>query len=294
MNFLRVCLITVAFGFGVMSSAAPAEEMLRPFVLAATETGNLKQVKGNVEAKLRAAGFSIVGTYSPYPEAELVIVTSDELKRTAAKTEFGAYGAAVRVGLTQTGGKVQVSYVNPTYMAAAYRMSGDLSGVSQKLKQTLGAERVFGYEEGFTVDDLGEYHYMFGLPYFDDPDLLGKFDSYEDAVRQIDSALESRVNGVGKVYRVDIPGARETVFGVSIAGGEGDDASVMRVVDKGDLRHTAHLPYELVVSGDRAYALNAQFRIAISFPELTMGTFMDISDSPNAIRDALTAVANSE
>jgi hypothetical protein len=88
---------------------------------------------------------------------------------------------------------------------------------------------------------------------------------------------------VNKVYRIDIPDKEESVFGVAIAEGEGADKIVMAATDTGDLRHTPHLPYELLVSGNKAYILHGKFRIAQSFPDLGMGTFMKISGAPNAI-----------
>jgi hypothetical protein len=68
----------------------------------------------------------------------------------------------------------------------------------------------------------------------------------------------------------------------------------MGTTDRGELRHTAHLPYALLVSGRHAYALAGKFRIALAFPDLSMGTFMKISGAPNAIRDSLESLASSE
>ena len=55
-------------------------------------------------------------------------------------------------------------------------------------------------------------------------------------------------------------------------------------------KSTAHLPYEVLVSGNKVYALYARFRIAINFPDLSMmgaNSFMNIMDAPEAIRKAL-------
>ncbi|MGB5304643.1 MAG: hypothetical protein WBO57_00205, partial [Gammaproteobacteria bacterium] len=71
------------------------------------------------------------------------------------------------------------------------------------------------------------------------------------------------------------------------------DEFVMSRIDKSRPRHTAHLPYEIVVSDGTAYALYARFRIAINWPHLPMvasktgGTFMSIMCSPGAIEEAL-------
>mgnify|MGYP001608865981 FL=1 len=106
-------------------------------------------------------------------------------------------------------------------------------------------------------------------------------------------------SGITKVYRIDIPGKEETVFGVAMDGKKGsgkmqDDTFLMSEIDFKATRSSAHLPYEIVVSGKTAYALSARFRIAISFPDLSMmgdNSFMNIMDSPDAIKKALTLAA---
>ena len=102
-----------------------------------------------------------------------------------------------------------------------------------------------------------------------------------------------------KVYRIDVPEKKETVFGVAMKGATEadkymDDKFIMSVIDFKDIRSTAHLPYEMLVSGNKVYALYARFRIATSFPDLSMmgsNSFMNIMKSPEAIRKALTQAA---
>lgn len=68
------------------------------------------------------------------------------------------------------------------------------------------------------------------------------------------------------------------------------DQYIMSVIDFGDLKGTAHLPYEILVSDKKVYALYARFRIAISYPDLKMmgsNSFMNIMEAPEAIRKAL-------
>jgi hypothetical protein len=69
-----------------------------------------------------------------------------------------------------------------------------------------------------------------------------------------------------------------------------DDKFIMSEIDFRDIKSTAHLPYEVLVSGNKIYALYARFRIAIDFPDLAMmgsNSFMNIMKSPEAIRKAL-------
>ncbi len=186
-----------------------------------------------------------------------------------------------------------MSYTNPTYMANVYRMSGDLSGVSAALEKALGRVEEFG-AQGMTAKQARKYHYTIGMEYFDEPSVLAEYGSYAEAVQAVDGKLSANKNGVSKVYRVDVPGKQETVFGVAMKGsGDNksmDDQFIMSEIDFRDIKSTAHLPYEVLVSGNKVYALYARFRIAINFPDLSMmgkNSFMNIMKAPEAIRVAL-------
>jgi hypothetical protein len=67
------------------------------------------------------------------------------------------------------------------------------------------------------------------------------------------------------------------------------------VIDFGEIKSTAHLPYEVLVNGKKVLALYARFRVAFDFPTLKMmGThsFMNIMECPEAIRTTLTRVVS--
>jgi len=290
---------TVFAGFVFMLAAgtALADDVLMPFVLAGTSSGDVASVSAEVKSKLTAAGFEVVGEYSPYAGADVIVVTNDALKAHAAKSDFGAYGAMVRVSVTKNGDTTEVAYTNPVYMAAAYRMASDLSDIRAQMEGALGAKQDFGSEKNLTAEDLREYHYTVMMEYFDDPSELAEYDSQEEAVKAVEDSLAAGLGGTSKVYRIDIPGKDETVFGVALKGVDADDCSgdeyIMSRIDKSTPRHTAHLPYEIVVSDGTAYALYARFRIAINWPHLPMvasesgATFFSIMCAPGAIEEAL-------
>jgi hypothetical protein len=279
------------------AGSALAEDILMPFVLAGTSSGDVATVSSEVKSKLTGTGFEVVGEYSPYADADIIVVTNDALKNHAAKSEFGAYGAMVRVAVTKNGDSTEVAYTNPVYMAAAYRMASDLSDIRAQVEGALGAEKDFGSEKNLTAADLRKYHYTVMMEYFDDPSTLAEYDSQAEAVKAVEDSLAAGKGSTTKVYRIDIPGKDETVFGVALKGKDVDDCSgdefVMSRIDKSTPRHTAHLPYEIVVSDGTAYALFARFRIAINWPHLPMvasesgATFMNIMCSPGAIEEAL-------
>jgi len=285
------------FLFALSAGYALAGDILMPFVLAGTTSDDVKTAAAATKSKLTAACFEIVGEYSPYDGADIIIVTNDALKAAAAKSEFGAYGAAQRVSVTRNGDTTEIAYTNPVYMAAAYRMASDLADIRAQLEGALGAEKDYGSEKNLTADDLRKYHYTVMMEYFDDPSELAEYDSQAEALKAVNDSLAAGLGGTAKVYQIDIPGKDESVIGVALKGKNAEDCSgdefIMSRIDKATPRSTAHLPYEIVVSDGTAYALFARFRIAINWPHLPMvasetgGTFMSIMCSPGAIEEAL-------
>jgi hypothetical protein len=288
-------LFLIAFMlFGMGTALADDDALLKPFVLGSKGAGTVAEKAEAAKSALTSNGFSVVGTYTPYASTTILIVTSDELKNNAAASEHGGFGAIQRVSVTKVGNEVQVSYTNPVYMANVYRMKGDLKNMAAKLEKALGKIEEYG-AHGMTASKARKYHYMFGMEYFDEPSVLAEYGSHDEAVKAVEAGLAAGKAGVTKVYRVDVPGKKESVFGVAMAGaGEDnkfmDDKYIMSEIDFRDIKAAAHLPYEVLVSDNKVYALYARFRIAISFPDLSMmgsNSFMNIMKSPEAIRKAL-------
>jgi hypothetical protein len=214
---LKSMLLSVLLLLSIGNVKADSER-LKPFVLASKGAGTVAEKTEQAKTALTAAGFSVVGNYAPYPDADILVVTNDDLKTNAAASEYGGFGAVQRVAITKSNNEVQVSYTNPAYMANVYRMKGDLSSVAARLGTALGRVEEFGSGKGMTASQARKYHYMFGMEYFDEPSLLAEYASYEEAVQSVDAKLGANKNGVTKVYRVDIPGKKESVFGVALKG----------------------------------------------------------------------------
>jgi len=287
-------MVTASFFYVVSGVAADAK--LKTFILAEKKAGDVASITAATKAKLSKAGFDVVGEYSPYDTATILIVTNAELKANAANSDFGAFGAAQRVTVTKSGNEVQVAFTNPTYMSHAYRMKGDLSAVTSTLKNALGDQGEYGPDEGVIAKELRDYHYKWLMPYFDERLELADYGNQKIALDKVEAALAgNNTAGVKKVYRIDMPDKDETVIGVAMSGPDNVDCSgdkyIMSKIDFKKLKSTGHLPYEIVVSKGVVYALPAEFRIAISFPDLSMmgsNSFASIMCAPTAIQEALT------
>jgi uncharacterized protein (DUF302 family) len=285
-----VCLVFLAW-LGV----AQAEQRLKPFVLASVQKADYAQTVADTKQKLVDAGFTIVGEYQPFGDNTVIVVTSPETLKIAAASPRGGYGAPQRIGVAKHGDEVEVSFANPEYFQYAYRLKGDMRPVAQQLKDTLGYVKDFGSEDGMTPRKLKKYHYMFSMPYFDDPYEFDEFDSYKEAVAELEKRLAKPGDAISKVYRIDIPGKQQTVFGVQFKATNEDEEDLdeqfqLGVVDYQRPSKIAYLPYEIMVNGKEVEAPHMKFRMAVHFPDLPMTGkhgFTKLMSAPGAIDDAL-------
>jgi predicted RNA methylase len=300
MNKNWSALVAVAL-LSASSTVFGADVEMKPFILGSTSTaGDITAKATEVKKALTDNGFQVVGEYTPYAGADVIVATNDTLKKAGAENSRAGYIAAERVSVTKVGDELQVAYSNPPYMAAAYHVKADLSSVSNALKTALGRVKEYGPDEGKTAKQLADYHYTFGMEYFDEPYKLNSFDTHAEAVAAVEKGLAAHAGGTTKVYRIDIPGGKATLFGVGLHSEKNkyaDDKYIMSEIDFKKIRSTPHLPYEMLVTGNKVEALHARFRIAMDFPDLSMmgsHSFMNIMPTPDAIKSALTAAAGGE
>jgi len=288
----------------LLSPALAADTTYKPFVLASTSEDGLEQRTAAVISALESAGFDLAGRYSPIPNANVIVVTSPALLKIAAQTESGGYGAGQRISVAEREGKTEVAFVNPLYIQYAYRLQGDLQGTYDQLSAALGNILSFGSDKGLTAKKLGKYHYTVAMPYFDDPYELGSFPSHEAAVAAVEKGLARAGDALSQVYRIDIPGAQQTVFGVAMqATGASEDerqidsAHQLSIVDFEGYSKVAYFPYELLVKGNQVEALHMRFRMAVHFPDLSMmgkHGFTQLMPAPPATKDALAALLQAD
>lgn len=299
----RICISLLLITSLFAVTAAAADKHYRPFVVASVSEGSLQDSTAATLDALKGAGFDIAGQYSPVAGTNIIVVTNEELKGIAAKSDRGGYAAGQRVSISKAGDQVEVSYMNPVYIQYAYRLKGDMQPVYDSLSGALGMLKTCGGgNKKLTAKKLGKYHYMMGMQYFDDPSELGSFDSHEAAVAAVEKGLARPDDGLTHVYRIDIPGTQQTVFGVGMAKSNDDDADLdstfqMDVVDFDGCKKRAYFPYEVLVDGNNVEALHMRFRMAVHFPNLSMmggHGFTKLMAAPGVIEEALENMVKSE
>jgi hypothetical protein len=271
-------------------------QKIKPYVLGAVSDVNMAETKKVVKQNLTLVGFKIIGEYQAAKDANrwLMVVTSDDLLN-AVKTKGGLQGfaAALRVAITVEGGVVNISYTNPTYWGNAY-FGDDFPSVSSSYQKVSNQFIIamkkcgkysgvtFGSKSGITPEDLREYQYMMGMPEFDDVVTLATFDSFQAAKQKIDAKIKAGVAGLKLIYAIEIPGKNIMLYGIALTG-NGGEADFLPTIDISSPKHTAFLPYEILVNNKEVVMLHGRYRIAVSFPDLSMSTFTKIMSTPGDI-----------
>ncbi len=290
-------IIGLVMGSGLLATLPVfAADGLKPFLAAPAQTGAVKDVSEQMKGKLKEAGFVVVGDFAAPGKSRVLAVTSDALKKSAAKGDRSAYGITMRVSMAEKDGKVSVSCTNPDYFSAAYHM-GNNAEVKKGLETAVGCNEPFGAGE-MSAADIAGYHYAIGMEYLDDVYTLGEFASFDEAKKSVEAGLESNKSGVKKVYRVEIPGKNQVVYGVLLntkaSNKDADDGFIMGVLDHGDKNRLGYLPYEILVNNNKVEALHMRYRAAVYFPQLPMlgdgPSFFKLQASPDAIGEVLTGV----
>lgn len=283
---------------------SPAESpKLKPYILGTRYLGSIASVVDVTKAHLKAEGFDIVGEYSPANDAnkKVICVSCKELRNSAASIGgLTGLAAVLRVGIIATNNEIHVSYTNPYYWGNAYYRS-DYQKVENNYKIVNNmfiaamkkggtyTGKYYGSEEGIEAEDLHSYQYMVGMPEFDDIVELKTFASYADAVKKVDANLAIANKNYRKVYEQSIPGKNLKVYGIALTGSTGESLFINKI-DISANKHVAFMPYEILIKDKTVIMLHGRYRIALSFPDLTMSTFTKIMSTPGDIENVMKEI----
>ncbi len=271
---------------------------LSPYIKVGETTETMQQTYDKVIATLKDNSFSVLGAYKPSGKSSLKVIafTRTDLKNTVVKvTDRGALGVVFKVGLVKTNGKINITYTNPDYILRAYLRGNYLTYKSVFRKFSTDLKTAFSsLGSDFTpfggtvkVDKLKKYHYMAMMPYFTDPVELGEFSSFEEGLRIIQENLNTGKGKTTQVYKVVYKSKKVAVFGVGLKSKTDGEAYFLPIIGES---HVAAMPYEIILQGNKATMLHGKYRIALHWPELTMGTFMKIMSTPSDIEETLKVV----
>lgn len=270
---------------------------LAPFYQMGTLGSDLNKATDKVKAGLVDNGFEVIGEYNPgaFGDWYVLVYTSTDLKGLAlGLDERSALASALKVGFIKKNSVWEVYAQNPEYLFhATFRkqmntglINSGAAGLNKKALDALGS--VFPSKKAYGGDvsasDLHKYHYMFGMPYFSDPVELNEFDSFDQGVKRIRQNLNKQLGATVKVYEIVDAKKEIAVFGVGLLDKEDGEASFLKIIGP---EHLAAMPYEIILEGKEATCLHGRYRLALNWPELTMGTFTKIMSTPGYISSTL-------
>ena len=243
-NIIKYFLTVVLFALTLNAS-----EKLSAYLIAKA------QDKEVVKSNLQGYGFEILSSYSPYPGKTVITVTNNELKQT------GTFMAAINILVSANEIRVQ----NPEYLGAAYLgksySKGQFQNSVNMLNGALG--KMKNSKEALKLSSLKHYHFMFGMPYFED------MITVSNAPKQPKSAL----------YKLKLPN------GNILVGHRLKNNDFLQRIKQ--TKNASLLPYQSMVTSSKVVMLHPKFYLALELPLLKMGNFMTISDAPSKIEDEI-------
>lgn len=226
----------------------------------------------DAKAKLSGAGFEVVAEYTPVKKGTTIVFTNDALKAEAAKPGRG-YIAVLRLFVDDK--DKMISITNPVYFGKAF-MQDDYN-YEVFAAQLASINAAFpGLKESpdkFAYNDLAGYHFMVGMPYYEEPDMLGTASA---TTAEAVAKAKGYKKGKAVIFELKLS-ETSTLLGYDLG------KRTKKFVKKIGRQNAAILPWCVNIENGQAKALNAKYYIAISYPLLDMGGFMGIATVPGAI-----------
>ena len=281
----------------LVSTNLSAQE-LNPYILVGESSNSLEVTEQKVTEALEASGFEILGDYSVENNQTLkvIVYSRKDLQEITLKVkDRGALAAALKVGLKSDGPGTTISYLNPEYLFQAYLRNAydshnvGLEKISSDVKAAMSplGNKNTGFGGSMTAEDLREYHYKIMMPYFSDPVELKEFTSFEEGIKTIENNLKSQKGATQLVYSLKFNDDKVAVFGIAFLDEEKGEKQFLPIIGED---HLAAMPYEIILEDKKATMLHGRYRLALHWPELTMGTFMKIRNTPGDFKDAFEAL----
>ena len=219
-----------------------------------------------VKGKLGKAGFKVLTTYSPANKGHLkVIVFTNKKLISIASKKLRGFAAVQRVMINSKAKTVRVT--NTEYWLRAFMQKDFKPGSCKDIKASIGKAlgKLTATKDVLDSGDLAKYHYAFSMPY------------YEDMLEF--KAGKTTIDSKKKLFELKLANG-STLVGVKLS-------STEKFIETIGENNALALPYTVLIENGKAYALHAKYYLAVSYPLLTLGQFMKISSTPDAIEKEL-------
>jgi hypothetical protein len=257
---MKNLLLSLLVLFGASASTVNAEDISAYLVGGHMDVNDARK-------KLKSVGYQVLVTYNSVKDGQTIVFTNEALIAQAAK-EKRAHAAVLRLFVDNQ--EKTISITNPVYFGRAFMQDDYNEKVfNAELEKLSGAfPGLVGSQDKLEDDDIAGFHFMMGMPYYEDPDALAD-GSNSDLLAKVKSS-----NNV--LFELKLSD-KSTLVGYAL----GDETS--KFVEKIGRANAAVLPYCISIEDGKATSLAAKYYLAISYPKLSMGEFMGISDVPGII-----------
>ena len=252
----------VTFALMIFAFTSPADEMVSAYF----KTPLIN--KTSLTTKMKAAGLELIGEHkvNGSDKHKVYIFTHPKLKELGEKKNR-AFAATLRVLNDHQNKKTIIA--NPSFFQTAFMQKESAKNITDALTAALnkafpGSEKS---KDALKSEDLAGYHFMFGMPYYDDFIEVGEG---KDLYQKLIEKHKAKV-----VFDLEVGGGH-------LVGVKTESEFFVEKIDGGT--DTSNLlPYPVFIKGEKAIILHPKFYLAISYPLLSMGQFMVISDIPGKI-----------
>ena len=229
----------------------------------------------SAKEKLSGAGYEVIAEYSSVKDGTTLVFTDKALKAEASKPKR-AHAAVLRMFVDDQEKKISIT--NPVYFGKAYMQDDYNAKVFEaelaNINKTFAG--LTGSIDMLDADDIGGYHFMMGMPYYEDPDELA-----EGKTTGLLKKVQSYNGGKNVVFTLKLNDDSYLV-------GYDLSAETKKFIAKVGRVNASVLPYVISIEKGVATSLDAKYYLALCYPLLSMGQFTTISSVPGEIKDDLS------
>lgn len=264
-------IITTFTGLALVASSLFAAGEVKDGKVSTYLVGALQEASAVQEA-LKGAGFEVVAEHQIDKKGELttVVFTSEALKKSANKEDKG-FASVLRVLVNKADNEISIT--NPLYFSKAFlQKEYDEAAATATLSKINGAfAGLKDSDDHMEMDDLAGYHFMMGMPYYEDMAEVGE-GAHDDLLAKV----KAHKKGKNLIFELNLAKDR-TLVGYKIG------KKTAKFVKKIGTKNASVLPYVVLIEGGKARILAAKYYLALCYPSLKMSEFMTIATVPGAI-----------
>jgi len=226
----------------------------------------------DLKKSLVSAGFEIIiETKVSKKKFTNIVFTHPSLVELSTEKSRGFLAGSMRAMINTETNETRIS--NPRYFVKAFlQESYKLHDEKEALSALhLAFSDLKPTKDVWDFDGLSTYQFMLSRPYYNDVIEAG-----EGTHKELKAKLIKRAKKKNIIFEYKIDEKR-TLFGVNLT------KRTMKFVDKIGTENAGILPWMILIEEDKATALRADYIIALSYPLLDLGGFIEIMTVPGAV-----------